>query len=89
MALSIKDNETDALVRRLAAARKLSYTGAIKLAVSNELAKVASVSEVPEAERLRRLAVTREFQAKWKALPTLDNRSADEILGYDDDGLPT
>lgn len=32
MALSIKDEETDRLVRKLASLTKLSYTGAIRLA---------------------------------------------------------
>lgn len=26
--------------------------------------------------------------ARFRALPDLDNRTADEILGYDDNGLP-
>jgi antitoxin VapB len=37
MALSIKDEETDRLVRKLASLKQLSYTQTIRLAVTNEL----------------------------------------------------
>ena len=85
MALSIKDPETDAMVRRLARARKTSFTGAIRLAVSNELAKEPkpkrTFEEVwPEIQ---------EIQRQTAAIPLLTDASDDEILGYDDDGLPT
>lgn len=40
MALSIKNPEIDALVRKLARARGTSYAGAVRLAVENELARV-------------------------------------------------
>ncbi len=39
MPLSIKDPETDALVRKLARALGLSLTGAVRHAVTNELAR--------------------------------------------------
>ncbi len=35
-----------------------------------------------------KLARTREIQKEIAALPVLDTRSADEILGYDQWGLP-
>ena len=37
MALHIRDAETDRMVRKLAAARNISLTDAIKVAVGNEL----------------------------------------------------
>ena len=85
MALSIKDPETDALVRKLAKLRRTSFTGAIRLAVNNELAK--DEPPVRDAEKLR--ATVREIQAQFASLPVLDERTPDEILGYDDNGLPT
>jgi antitoxin VapB len=49
-------------------------------------------------ERLERLQTTRENQAlaaqiddildRVDAMPDLDTRSPDEIIGYDEDGLP-
>ena len=86
MALSIKDNETDALVRRLAAARKLSYTGAIKLAVSNELRSDPKTQQ--EEDWQQRWRDIEAIQRRSRALPILDSRSDDEILGYGEDGLP-
>lgn len=85
MALSIKDDETDALVRKLAHQRKLSYTGAIRLAVSNELART---EDAQEAERERKLASVREIQRRWRALP--DRMTLEEIdeMMYDENGLP-
>lgn len=83
MALSIKDPETDALVRKLARVRKTSYTAAIRLAVANELARHAGQ---PSLESVR--AKVRKTQKEFAALPVLDPRAPDEIIGYDDDGLP-
>lgn len=36
-----------------------------------------------------RLAKLREVARRFDALPILDNRKPDEILGYDENGLPT
>jgi hypothetical protein len=34
------------------------------------------------------LAATREMQRLWRESPAIDPRSPDEILGYDENGLP-
>lgn len=36
-----------------------------------------------------KLAKVREIQTEFAALPVLDPRTSDEILGYDAQGLPT
>ena len=85
MALSIKDPEVDRLVRRLAQRERTSMTGAIRMAVNNELKRGARFS--PE-ECLRRIATIREIQqeiAKDRIDPTM---TKDEILGYDAFGVP-
>lgn len=84
MALSIKDDETDALVRELARRKKLSFTGAIRLAVSNELDRS---DDAREAEHERKRAVVRELQERWRAYPPLDLKAIDEEM-YDENGLP-
>ena len=85
MALSIKDDDTDALVRKLAARRKLSMTQAIKLAVSNELARD---DEVSVADQERRLAVVRGIQARVaKYGPFPSQKEIDDWM-YDENGLP-
>jgi antitoxin VapB len=84
MALSIKDDETDALVRQLAKARNLSFTAAIHLAVSNELqrqpGKSGSVTD--------RMALLERIQHRIDGLPVLDDRPLDDLLDYDAGGLP-
>ena len=89
MALSIKDPETDRLVRRYASKHATSFTGAIKLAVTNALRHEGEVVEDPEREeRNRRFReAVREAQRAFAALPVLDPRTPDELL-YDEDGLP-
>jgi antitoxin VapB len=45
--------------------------------------------EAPPEEQERRRAIIERIQREVAALPVLDTRSADEILGYDENGLPT
>jgi antitoxin VapB len=84
MALSIKDPETDRLVRKLASARGVSYTSAIRLAVANELAREPR----PERSVEEVWAEIRKIQNETAALP--DAMSAEEVDAwmYDENGLP-
>lgn len=84
MPLSIKDDEADRLARRLAAATGESLTTAVREALRERLLRVEGRTAAP---RLRE-----ELQAirkRCSRLPVLDRRSPDEILGYDERGLPT
>ena len=84
MALSIKSIETEHLAREIAAKTGESLTGAIQKALE---------------ERLERLNNSRRSQAlaaqiddilqRVDAMPDLDTRTPDEIIGYDEDGLPS
>ncbi|KTF67231.1 type II toxin-antitoxin system VapB family antitoxin [Sphingomonas sp. HT-1] len=89
MALSIKDEETDRLVRRYARAKGVSYTTAIRMAVTEALRRSGEPVTDPDAEQ--RLTVYRsvvnEVRQAYAALPTLDMRDPDAIL-YDKNGLP-
>jgi antitoxin VapB len=80
MALSIKDAEADALARQLALEAGESITTAVTRALSERLARL-------RAGKGRRAAVDRVLRLAW-SLPRLDQRSAEEIVGYDDRGLP-
>jgi antitoxin VapB len=82
MAISIKDPETDRLARALAAATGLSLTDAIREALRERLER--------ETHRGRRGvgAEVRRIQERLARLPVLDARTSDEILGYDDHGVP-
>lgn len=84
MALNIKDPETDRLVRALAAATGESITEAVAVAVRERLERVEGAFEADE------LVVEIDAIARrCAALPRLDDRPADEIVGYDEYGLPS
>ena len=84
MPLSIKDDEADRLARRLAAATGESLTTAVREALRERLRRVEGRTAAP---RLR--DELRAIRKRCARLPVLDRRSPDEILGYDDRGLPT
>jgi antitoxin VapB len=82
MALSIKDPETDRLARELAAATGESLTDAIRTALRERLARAAR-----QRGDVLRTSIVR-IQERVARLPVQDHRPADDLLGYDADGLP-
>lgn len=83
MALSIKNPEADRLARELAKTTGESLTEAVVRALRERLRR--------ERGRLRAPRLRDELRAireRCSKLPVLDPRSADEVLGYDDSGLP-
>jgi antitoxin VapB len=82
MAILIKDREADQLIRTLAERTKESITDAVKQAVRERLQRVP-LNQAEISERRRKLA---KLIAKANAMPTLDNRTADEIIGYNEWG---
>ena len=82
MALNIKNPITERLAHELAAASGTSLTEAVTVALRERLALVRG------AARSRPLPDVSDLQALVRAQPDLDHRTADEILGYDDRGLP-
>jgi antitoxin VapB len=83
MALSIKNPQTEELARELATRTGESITEAVETAVRSRLASLDRPSMATRGrQRAERLLRQRDD------LPDLDTRSADEILGYDDRGLP-
>jgi antitoxin VapB len=83
MAVSIKNSETERLARELARRTGLSITEAITVALREQLAREEGRRAAPSV-RDELLAIGR----RCAALPDLDLRTADEILGYDEIGLP-
>ena len=83
MALSLKDPETDRLAREVASLTGETLTAAVRKALAERL----------ERERLRRGAAVRladrleQLGKECAALPDLDPRSPEEIIGYDDTGM--
>ena len=84
MALNIKDPEADRLARELSAETGESLTAAVTIALRERLERVHG-SAAPDAlvDELTAIAV------RCAALPVLDDRPEDVILGYDEHGLPT
>lgn len=84
VSLNIKNEEAHRLARELAAARGSSLTDAVTAALSESLR--AARGQQAGIEAL--LAEVHQVQSLVAALPDRDMRSADEILGYDDLGMP-
>jgi antitoxin VapB len=83
MALSIKDPDADRLARELAARTGETLTEAIVTSLRERLER--------ERRKARRRGLADdlgEIGRRCASLPLLDKRTADEILGYDRDGLP-
>jgi len=83
MALSIKHPEADRLARELAARTGETLTEAVVVALRERLARTTG--------RGRATAVREELaeiRRRCAALPVLDPRTPEEILGYDERGLP-
>ena len=82
MALNIKDRETDRLVRRLSTITGESITTAVKTAVRERIEREERGRGKASVEEL--MAIARRIASA----PDRDTRSPDEILGYDERGLP-
>ncbi len=83
MALSIKNELTENLARKVASATGESLTEAIQKALEERLDRL-------KQQRKSRLlsGQLEEILRRVDRLPILDSRTADEILGYDEHGLP-
>lgn len=81
MPMSIRSSTVESLARKLAVQTGDSMTETIEKAL-----EAMDASAVAEAGiRYGKLS---SIAARCAALPDLDTRSADEILGYGSDGLP-
>ena len=85
MALSIRDPETDRLARELAQLTGETMTRAIRTALEERLGRERQ-RRGQQAEALAGdlMAIGR----RCAALPVLDDRPEEEILGYDEHGVP-
>lgn len=93
MTLVIENEEADRLAHELARVRGESVDEVVvkalkeKLERETQLAKTeAQLTEPDDVEAF--VERIREIGRRHSALPILDPRSDDEILGYDDHGLP-
>lgn len=82
--LNIKDPDVHELAVELARQTKLSLTQAVKESLRESLARRRSGQEGSQRVVERVMRIGRNVAA----LPVLDSRTPDEILGYNDFGLP-
>ena len=81
MALSLKNPEAEKIARELARRQGRSITAAVIGALEAELERERHRAR-PASTSNRLLEIAR----RYSELPTLDDRSDDEILGYDELG---
>lgn len=85
MALSLKDQETDSLARQVANLTGESLTEAVRGALRLRLRD----EQLKRGERPWDEDKIDALIERYNALPVFDNRTDDEILGYDENGLPS
>lgn len=84
MAINIRHAPTERLAAELAQRTGETKLVAINRALEERLARLSRPQPDPFL-----LAKVKAIAERVAALPVLDDRSADEILGYDEHGLPT
>jgi antitoxin VapB len=82
MALSLKNPELERLARRRAKRRGETLTGAVLSALREGERNATAATKRITAEDILR------FAKEFRKLPELSTRSEDEILGYDEHGIP-
>jgi len=83
MALSIKTDEADRLARELARETKESLTEAVTVALRERLERIREDRRSSMESRLDLLV------ARYRSHEVADERTDEEIVGYDDRGLPS
>jgi len=91
MSINIKNKEADRLLAELKESTGKGTSELVLELLRQEHARIAAEHRPrPDQEELEQiLAATREMQRLWRESPVIDPRSPDEILGYDENGLPT
>lgn len=80
MAIDIKNLEADKLARELSELTGETITEVVIKSLAERLEREKSKQTTPISLQEELLSIARRFQS----LPTLDNRSEEEILGYSD-----
>ena len=84
MALNIRNPEAEDLAAELARVTGETKTEAVINSLRDRLTRIQQErSQRSLAERLEEIAL------RCSKLPVLDDRTPDEIIGYDENGLPT
>jgi len=86
MALSIKNAQVEQLARELARRRRVSVTEAIRQSLEREVARERLVPREAPNDMYNKLMAIVERSA---LIPTDTDLTEDEILGYDEFGIPS
>lgn len=84
MALNIRNRRAEELASTVAQITGETKTQAVTLALQERLDRLQTKNK-----KRSMVEIACEIARQCDTLPELDHRSADEILGYDEDGLPT
>jgi antitoxin VapB len=84
MALSLKDKETDSLARQVASLTGETLTEAVRTSLRERLRH----EQLKRGARPWDDAAIDAIITRCAALPVLDTRGDDDILGYDENGIP-
>ena len=85
MPLSIKAPEADRLARQLAKITGESLTDAVIVAMRERLVR----EEHRQASKQQLIDDLMAIASHCASLPVLDDRTEDEIMGWDENGLPS
>jgi antitoxin VapB len=88
MALNIRDPKAHHLAEEVARRTGETLTRAVIVSLEERLQRIGSTDRQSEEEKEARVRRMKELAARFQALPVVDDRSPDEILGYDEHGLP-
>ena len=86
MSINIKNREAEALLAEL---KRRTGRGATDLLLELLRHENARLEKASEAELDRARADTRALVDRWHARELVDPRMVEDILAYDEDGLPT
>jgi antitoxin VapB len=92
MALSIKNKEYEETARELARVTGKTITEAGLVGLKRELERqktIALARNRPKKDFEQLMATIRQIQRDYAALPTTSTLTDDEILGYDEFGIPS
>ncbi len=84
MPISIKNNQTEALAREVAEYTGETITETIRIALTERYERLRRTRSKPS-----RLDELTEIALRCASLPVISQMSDDEILGYDEFGVPT
>ncbi len=82
--LNIKDAETVELAHELARLTGESLTSTVRTALREKFERTERA-----LTRDEKIAGIMEIVRRYRALPDRDTRTPEEIIGYDENGLPT